>query len=219
MDVVAPRCILVIGTHRTGTSLVAGILHHLGVNMGDEMKPAHPTNPAGHFEDMDFLTLNDKVVGNWRAPTIDYVSPTDLHTYEMLVENKTSPLWGIKDPRLCITAKWVLPYLEKYGNQVKILVTHRQSAATYSSLRARNPISMEEAKIITGLYLRARKRFLSSIELERLHVQFEDLTDIPQVLDGHFNNIVDFVFEGLPRPDEQKIANAIHFIDPDLRHY
>ncbi len=218
MDITGPRCILVLGTHRTGTSLVAGILHHLGVNMGDEMKPAHPTNPAGHFEDMDFLTLNDQVVGDWRNPTIDYVSPTNMHTYEMLVEKKTSRLWGIKDPRLCITAKWILPYLEKYGNQVKVVTTHRPSKAVHASLRARNPLTLDQAERITATYTSASTRFLQSFPGQIHHTHFGDFLDVT-FAETAIGQLVDFVFDRLPRPDDQQIANAVAHIDPDLRHF
>ncbi len=218
MGIVAPRCILVLGTHRSGTSMVAGILHHLGVNMGDEMKPAHPTNPAGHFEDMDFLTLNDAVVGDWRNPTMEYVSPTHLHTYEMLAEKKTAQLWGIKDPRLCITAKWILPFLEKYGNDVRIVATHRPEKAVWASLRARNPLTLEQAESITDTYIEARHRFMRDFPGVPCNTHFEEFLDSTYVGTA-INHIIDFVFDGMSGPDSIEVTNAIGFIDPSLKHF
>ncbi len=220
MDITGPRCILVLGTHRTGTSLVAGILHHLGVNMGDEMKPAHPTNPAGHFEDMDFLALNDKVVGNWQSPREDLVSADALSNYEMLVRQKTSTLWGIKDPRLCITAKWILPFLYKYGNDVRVIATHRREKAIYASLRTRNPITLQKAEWITETYIWSRHRFHKSFPGKWMPIYFEELTDLDRTIGAdNISDIIKFVFEGLPAPDEQQVADAVAHIDPSLRHY
>jgi hypothetical protein len=33
------RCVTVLGMHRSGTSLVTGVLHHLGVDMGQPNPP------------------------------------------------------------------------------------------------------------------------------------------------------------------------------------
>ncbi|MEZ6068261.1 MAG: glycosyltransferase, partial [Planctomycetaceae bacterium] len=41
------RCVLVIGTGRSGTSAIAGTLHRLGIFMGYEFVAADHTNPAG----------------------------------------------------------------------------------------------------------------------------------------------------------------------------
>lgn len=51
-------CVLVIGTPRSGSSCVAGILHHLGIRMSLGEYPAPtPINPAGFFEDAELSFL------------------------------------------------------------------------------------------------------------------------------------------------------------------
>ena len=51
-------CVIVIGCYRTGTSAVAGVLHHLGVSMGKSFDPPAKSNPKGFFEDLDFKNLH-----------------------------------------------------------------------------------------------------------------------------------------------------------------
>ncbi len=46
--------IVVLGTGRSGTSVVANMLHVLGVYMGDEFNPADENNPLGTYEDVRF---------------------------------------------------------------------------------------------------------------------------------------------------------------------
>ena len=43
--------IVVAGMHRSGTSLVAGYLQSLGVDMGARLLAADHANPRGYFED------------------------------------------------------------------------------------------------------------------------------------------------------------------------
>jgi hypothetical protein len=54
---------LVVGTGRSGTSFVAGIMHNdMGIHMGKEFPPANESNPDGFWEDMDFYNLNTALV-------------------------------------------------------------------------------------------------------------------------------------------------------------
>lgn len=53
---------IVIGPGRCGSSGIAGVLHHLGVHMGYQFKPANEHNPRGYFEDLDLLQLVNAVL-------------------------------------------------------------------------------------------------------------------------------------------------------------
>jgi hypothetical protein len=59
----APVVVLVFGAPRSGTSCVAGLLHHLGIPMGDVRK-AGPLNPRGFFEDEALTKLCNSMVGD-----------------------------------------------------------------------------------------------------------------------------------------------------------
>jgi GT2 family glycosyltransferase len=48
--------------HRSGTSLVASLLAAWNVRIGDHLLPADRGNPAGYFEDVDFLDLNRRIL-------------------------------------------------------------------------------------------------------------------------------------------------------------
>ncbi len=77
-DIKQQKTIIVLGMHKSGTSLVAGALKKAGVNMGDNLLGRHWSNPLGHFEDMDFFRLNRKILrevgGGWdNPPSLDKV--------------------------------------------------------------------------------------------------------------------------------------------------
>src|SRR5262249_1740037 len=56
------NAIVVLGMHRSGTSALAGMLHHLGVALGDELMPATADNPRGYWEHRDIVAINDRLM-------------------------------------------------------------------------------------------------------------------------------------------------------------
>lgn len=85
-------CTIVLGVYRSGTSAVAGILHKLGINMGEKLEPPGPSNPSGYFEDLEFKRLfRDSFDGHDVEPGLrTYIWLRQRHWYN----------WGVKDPQL-----------------------------------------------------------------------------------------------------------------------
>lgn len=211
-------CIIVLGTHRTGTSLTSGILHHLGVNMGDNMKGPHPSNPSGHFEDMDFLLLNDEVVGNWKDPYTGDPTAEQMERYKAHIRSRIGKgFWGIKDPRLCITVKHFFHYMvESLGVKTKIIYPHRLLMASSKSLKRVHPMTLDEAVDIQITYLE---------ELDKW--RYGDNAKIKEGLDIWFDTIIRNPVEVIYKvveyieiePTEKQIQAAINLVNPDYVHY
>jgi hypothetical protein len=54
--------VVVLCTHRSGSSLTARILQRLGMSLGPfDLNGAAPSNPYGHFEAVPFLDLNRQI--------------------------------------------------------------------------------------------------------------------------------------------------------------
>jgi len=51
--------IIVTGVGSCGSSMIAGILHYLGVNMGTDFDKGDLRNPWGYFEDKEFSKVNN----------------------------------------------------------------------------------------------------------------------------------------------------------------
>src|SRR5512141_1502286 len=75
-DVSKTNAFCIAGMHRSGTSLVAALLHACGVFVGPEHELTKPAtdNQAGHFENLDFVKLNDDIIshfgGSWNDPPV-----------------------------------------------------------------------------------------------------------------------------------------------------
>ena len=66
-----PPCVVILGMHRSGTSLLAGSLEAAGLNLG-EVKKASPYNRMGNKENASIRSLNNalhkKSGAAWRRP-------------------------------------------------------------------------------------------------------------------------------------------------------
>ena len=58
----------IAGMHRSGTSLAASIAAAAGVDMGDRLLRADRSNPRGYFEDLGFLSLQQRMLADATLP-------------------------------------------------------------------------------------------------------------------------------------------------------
>lgn len=100
--------LVVLGMHRSGTSLATSLLAGAGLDVGQRLLGAHASNPRGHFEDEDFLEFDRLVLRQVGADSDGWVvaplpsPPTEwVSRARALVERKRASgrPWGWKDPR------------------------------------------------------------------------------------------------------------------------
>src|ERR1700730_15018756 len=66
----ASPIVMVLGMHRSGTSLCSHVLSVLGVDMADRMFPrggetAGPDNPRGHWERWEIVDFHDRILAHF----------------------------------------------------------------------------------------------------------------------------------------------------------
>jgi hypothetical protein len=139
-----PRTVVVITFPRSGSSLLAGIIHRLGVPMGrdDELGLGRHLNRHGCHEDqaMQRITLNllfeaGLLLDLSRRLAIDEsalerVTRRFDHRMEAFVAGHRGTIWGFKDPSLV----YALPYLHHHLDNPRYVVLTRDPAATARSL-------------------------------------------------------------------------------------
>ena len=177
----SPGCVVVAGMHRSGTSLVAGLLTQLGVEMGSRLVPADVANPLGYFEDLDIVELHQRVFrerlpqGNgghpdWGWTPTDVIQPEDmaawLPTAERVVERRaaTSEVWGFKDPRTTLLLDcWdaVLP------SPVYIAVYRQPSRVADSMQRLGAPVFLKNPGYAWPLWTLYNRRLLAFVRRHR----------------------------------------------------
>lgn len=130
------RCIIVLSLPRSGSSLVAGCLHRLGVDMGEgHLQHADKSNPTGYYEDMRWHQINKFLAGSrYTAQRVWTLPVRQRAEYEALAaECAKKPLWGAKAPRFAHVFQHVWPIIAKVA-EIRVVVVNRDRSAVISSL-------------------------------------------------------------------------------------
>jgi hypothetical protein len=156
--------ILVLGMHRSGTSCIAGILHAMGLQMGDNLMQPNNENPKGFFEDSDIVYLNDTILGGcgngWASPepvqlTSDFRARCVADIAALLDKKCTGTNLVVKDPRICKLADLYLDAIHSIGAKSTIVTVQRRHEATIHSLMKRAVEHFPDDKHWTPAYCKA----------------------------------------------------------------
>ena len=206
--------VIILGMHRSGTSMIGGVLSKLGVDMGKELVGKSWSNPLGHFEDKEFLSLNNRILeaagGSWNSPpgrkAILSQKATFVKQIKNLIGKGDSEIWGWKDPRTSLTIELYMSYLaDPY-----FLVCHRDPEAIAKSLKRRDKMNIEEARRLAERYEeRIESFFRERPELRRLDLNYEEVTKNPE---EWVQRVIEFV--GI-RPGEKAYREAVEFVLPN----
>lgn len=134
--------LIIAGFHRSGTSLVARLLHQGGLFLGYELLGAHPSNPQGHFEDREVLDLHQRILadnGMDMFVTEDFrpaVSEEHRQWMRRIRERRDGEhsLWGFKEPRVSL----FLPAWKETLPRAKVLIVYRHFSGATRSLAKRH---------------------------------------------------------------------------------
>lgn len=162
------KCIIVIGMHRSGTSLVTKALETLGVSLGENLMPPAEHNKKGFFEDLDVVDLNSKLLDiakmNWASLNEFPLSLLESPQGKLLkkeaidlVTKKTdkNSIWGIKDPRMCRTLPFWKEIFKSLNIETGYVFCLRNPIDVSKSLTKRDNFEMEY-----GLHMWAHHSYL-----------------------------------------------------------
>lgn len=180
------RAVVVLGMHRSGTSLAAGCLQRLGVDFGPRLMPPNADNPLGYFEHNDVVNLHDRALlaldRSWDDP---HPLPAEWWRDERIVPYHTqllgilrrdfsnAPLWGLKDPRLCRLLPWWESVWPDVSSRPLFLLVRRSPAAVAASLARREGMSAGTAHLLWLWHVLEAEH--GSRPHDRLILDFDDL--------------------------------------------
>jgi hypothetical protein len=143
------KTLMVVGMHRSGTSLISNWLYQCGLQLGEHLLEANHGNIEGHFEDVEFLRMHEEILISNAFPASGYVydKVIDISVYQLeklksviKIKNQLYRQWGWKEPRTCL---FLDLYRELLPNS-KYLVIVRDYAAVVHSLLKRDFAEHEE---------------------------------------------------------------------------
>lgn len=195
------RGILVFGAPRGGTSMVAGALRILGVDMGD--RQGH-----GNNEDLDIQDARGPV-----GEMADPAGPALIAALERMIpviqrRAESDRPWGWKDPHGVFYA----PQIEPMMKSPRMICVFRdpQAAAQRVHMLTRMPL-MDALEDTLNLYQRARA-YLSGTQLPAAIVSYEKTLVRPE---RFVEQLVEFC--GLS-PDAAQTRDAVDFCYPERGH-
>lgn len=143
------KLVFVTGMHRSGTSLLAGLLHACGIPFGDNLLPPMKENPKGFFEDREFLQINKDILkhsgGDWINPPFRVRVTSEIQDrikkFIKSVVSKGHRYYGLKDPRFCLICGHWANTLEYMRIKYEVIVTKRNSEEVRDSILVRNGLN------------------------------------------------------------------------------
>jgi len=179
---------VVLGMHRSGTSLVSSMLHAAGIPMCRHTRCNRrtPSQPQGHWEDNAFLALNRRILysakGNWKRPpdrnalqsAADKLYPDMVKL--VALRSQGVPVWGWKEPRTTLLAHLWHQVLVEAGHDPRYAICTRPQAEIVRSLIRRNKGGARRWRRLCNAYMLAIFQFICDYRPEQVLVSFKALT-------------------------------------------
>lgn len=180
ISVYRDRLVAVMGLYRGGTSCVAGLLSHLGVNMGDRLVRPKRANPTGFFEPVE---LSNRLRRLMDEPHLASIAPASLRiaalknwlSKQSSKSGSHSQLWlGAKHPLFCIMGKDII---QAWGETTKFIAVYRPIEDSLRSLERLGWWSRRNREACLRKLWDAREGFLT--DRDHLAIDFYSLLDNP----------------------------------------
>lgn len=156
------QLVVVLGMHRSGTSVVTRGLQVLGVDLGVSLMSASAgNNDKGFWEDTGFNELNVELLASighewhslapvledeWRQPVVESFR---LRAIELLRARFAGvDCFGVKDPRMARTLPFWQPIFAHMGLRVGYVIACRNPANVVHSLAQRDGFELEKGYLL-----------------------------------------------------------------------
>lgn len=200
------KCVVIVGMHRSGTSLTSSILEKAGLNIGERLLGEGVGNVEGHFENLDFFNFQCKILSEqgfhqdgWSNQSVPFLEQYREEA-EAIIKNNEAPMWGWKDPRTCL----FLDFWDKLLPDACYLFVYRSPWGVVDSLyrRGTDDAIKEDYQIAVNSWLAYNEYVLSFYNKNKekgILIDIEDVkADIPSFitkLNSKFNLTLNTAFE------------------------
>jgi hypothetical protein len=225
------RAILVLGFHRSGTSMTTRLLDQLGVPLGPPealVAASESDNPRGYFEPRWLVETNDTLLaalggryhappeqpeGWWARPELEPVR--EYARAQLDSSYGDAPVWAIKDPRLCLTLPFWQSLLAERGDEATYVLCVRSPLETAASLTRRGIYAGMDERAWGDVWLEYTQRALDGTAgEERIVVSYDE-----QLADPRATILALAGIAGLPEPDAAVLAAVKASVEHGLRHH
>ena len=220
--------------HRSGTSLLADLLQHLGVELPGQLVNADHHNPQGYFEWQEIMALQERLLidlnrwwpsaqgclpmpPGWLDHAATRAAAAKLRCIlQSTLPHLEAPSWAIKDPRTSRLLPMWLQVAEELHIPLQLLLAVRDPAEVMHSLVKRDgPITGMDARRAQALWWRFTLEPLQAApaNLAITRINYDDWFEQP----GQQLQRLLAVLPGIA-PSSEQCSSALQRIRPDHRH-
>lgn len=230
---VRPSLLLVVGMHRSGTSLLGGILQRLGVSLPGDTIARDQHNPEGYFEWDAVVAIQERLLIDlerwWPAAEGTQALPEDWLHHPATVEARQqlrellateaarqSSLWAIKDPRCSRLLPLWIELAQELAIPLQLLLAVRDPAEVTASLLHRDgPLTGMDANRAQQLWWRHNLEVVHGARGAGLPLGVIDFSGWFQHPEKQLQRLID-ACPGL-NPSPAQCAEALALIEPGHR--
>lgn len=185
------QAVVVLGMHRSGTSLVARALEIYGISTGSNLLTGGAENPKGFFEARDILQLNKDILSalnsRWdylHCQEIVTLSQDKIEAFEQrayhIIEKDFSgtKLWGFKEPRTLRLMPFWTNFFNRYEINTKCIIVTRNPDDIVESLFLRNLLPYMHSYALIAVYYRELLEIMRSNQVSL--IDYDKLLDTPE---------------------------------------
>jgi hypothetical protein len=220
------RAICVLGMHRSGTSVLTGLLGLLGVDLGRDLMPGGNDNPNGFWEHGHIVSVHIGLMhemGTYYGDILplpagwEFRQRTTWYRDNLLgvLDNEFSgkPLWGFKDPRACLLVPMWNRLFDAMRTEPGFVLMLRHPDEVAMSMQRRDQIDYTHVLLLWVLHMLEAER--NTRGRRRVIVSYDQLmTDWR----GTIDKIAAGVEVQWPRSPEAAADRVAKFLNPVLRH-
>lgn len=182
--------VLILGMHRSGTSLVSGIINRLGIFGGEEeiLGRSGEWNPKGYWEFRKLTQANNRILValGRRWDRVSGLDETLFSRHQEQISRICEELaptlsefgeqgdWAVKDPRMCL----LLPAWHSYLNNPLAVLVVRDPVEVAISLNKRNQMPLTVGIALWEIYMRSALQHSRS--MPKVVVDYNALLQSPE---------------------------------------
>lgn len=221
------RITVVLGMHRSGTSVITRGLKALGINLGERLLPAEAgINDKGFWEDVDVTEFNVELLAalghDWHTLEPiqsqqlqgDAIESFKLRAVQLLrAKMEKVEWWGVKDPRI----PRLLPFWQSVFDHLQLEVSYviacRNPMNVARSLEKRNGFALEKSYLLWYEHMLLSMQFTAG--LRRIFVDYDLMLNEPEQQVGRIAQSLGVSFSA---DSEEFIQYCNEFLASSLRH-
>jgi hypothetical protein len=218
-----PTLVVVLGMHRSGTSVATRLMETMGASFGDNLWPPGPDNPKGFFEDGDVVRLNIELMDaagvDWQAlpsPDFSRIDNEQLDHFEkralaLLQEKCADGMFALKDPRIGRLLPFWQRVFDRFDARMLYVIPFRHPLSVADSLAKRNKIPRGKSHMLWLAHVVPVLRFTEA--RSRAFLDYDRLMEAPG---DELRKLAQTLRLTLD-PERQQIFEQ-EYLEEDLRH-